>query len=125
MKMLLIRGLPGSGKSTLAKQLPGVHFEADDYFMYNGVYMFDAQKLWWVHQTCLSQVKWAMVAKFPDITVANTFTTVKEMKPYFALAKEFKYDVQVYECTGNYGSVHGVPTDTIERMRARWEKYNA
>jgi predicted kinase len=41
-ELFLLRGLPGSGKSTLAKSLGGIRIEADQYFMEDGVYNFDA-----------------------------------------------------------------------------------
>jgi len=28
----------------------------------------------------------------------------------------------VLSLTGNYGNIHGVPEEVIERMRKRWEK---
>jgi len=57
------------------------------------------------------------------VIVSNTFTTIGEMQPYLDAAKEYDYTVQVVDCHGTFGSVHGVPEEVIERMRARWEQY--
>lgn len=48
--LTLIRGLPGAGKSTLASELvsrePNTkHFEADMFFVEDGMYRFDKSKL--------------------------------------------------------------------------------
>jgi len=123
MKSLyIIRGLPGSGKSTYAKSLAGVHFEADDYFMHNGEYIFNGKELSRAHESCRLNVLTAMLHGEETITVANTFTTRKEMAPYFDLAVKYNYLIRIVNCTGNYGSIHSVPEEAIERMRARWEE---
>jgi len=51
ISLVIIRGCSGSGKSTLAKLLGSnfKHFEADMYFMKNGVYQFDGTKLGAAH----------------------------------------------------------------------------
>jgi len=55
-ELFLLRGLPGSGKSTLAKSLGGMRIEADQYFMYEGKYEFDASKLKEAHAWCQNAV---------------------------------------------------------------------
>jgi hypothetical protein len=57
-----------------------------------------------------------------NVIVHNTFTQLREMKPYMDLADEFGYSVSEIVCRGNFGSVHGVPEEAIERMRNRWEE---
>jgi len=130
--LLLIRGLPGSGKTTLAMALqeyaaghqsglvPAVH-AADDYFTdREGEYHFDPSKLPDAHAHCQRKVRQAM-GYGVNVIVHNTFTQLHEMKPYMDLADEFGYSVSEIVCRGNFGSVHGVPEETIERMRNRWE----
>jgi predicted kinase len=133
--LLLIRGLPGSGKTTLAMALqeyaaasgalggivPAVH-AADDYFTdEDGEYHFDASKLPDAHADCHRKVRKAM-GYGVNVIVYNTFTQLREMKPYMDLADEFGYSVSEIVCRGNFGSVHGVPEEAIERMRNRWEE---
>jgi len=54
------------------------------------------------------------------VVVSNTATQPWELEPYLNLARQHGYTVQVVECHGNFGSVHGVPPEAVERMRARW-----
>ena len=45
--LYILRGIPGSGKTTHAKRLAGTNgviISADDYFMRDGEYCFDASK---------------------------------------------------------------------------------
>jgi adenylate kinase family enzyme len=89
-ELILLRGLPGSGKSTFAKTLGGIHIEADQYFMENGEYKFDASKLKYAHQYCQSQTQAWMShdgtqVNADKIVVSNTFTMEWEMIPYFCL----------------------------------------
>lgn len=140
--LCLIRGLPGSGKSTLAKhmivqltadaerrgEVVGFsHLEADQYFMrmVNGryEYMFDAAKLKHAHEYCMTQTQRALVApnQRNTVIVSNTFTTLKEMEPYFIIASNAGVEVNVILCQGHFGSVHNVPVETIERMKSRFQ----
>jgi predicted kinase len=119
-KLILIRGLPGSGKSTMAKALGIYHFETDQYFMVDGMYKFDAEKLNEAHGACLHHTRIAMSARV-DIVVSNTFTQLWELQPYLDIAHSKSYEVEIITATGNFGSVHGVPDAAIEAMRNRWE----
>lgn len=119
--LYIVRGLPGSGKTTYAKSL-GIpnHFEADDYFYApNGGYFFDPRYIKEAHAHCKKRTELAL-AYDGNVVVANTFTTVWELRPYIDLAAKYGCDVILHTCTGNYGSVHGVPEHTIQRMRDRF-----
>ena len=122
-KMLyLMRGVPGSGKSTLARKLaPNAHFEADDYFMRNGKYMYDVNKIYNAHKFCQKETEIAMLKDIPVIAVANTFIKKKNMLSYYKLAEMYGYKVVEKICTGNYQNVHNVPCETIEKMRKEFE----
>jgi tRNA uridine 5-carbamoylmethylation protein Kti12 len=117
--LVLIRGLPGSGKSTLAKSLGCLHVEADMFFMRDAVYQYDKKRIKQAHIWCLSTARMASGYRC-DVVVSNTFTTIKEMEPYFGMV----YDkLRVIKCVGDYGNVHDVPADVLKKMASRWEDY--
>lgn len=122
-KFYIIRGISGAGKSTTAKLLSsslGVNYhEADQYFLKNGVYQFDASKLGAAHQWCQSIVESELKTGW-DVIVSNTFTTIKELRPYFEMGKKYGVKPSVLTCHGNYGNIHGVPDEALGRMRSRF-----
>lgn len=126
--LYLIRGLPGSGKSTLAIRMQNfgmVHacFEADQFFMtVGGEYNFDPKLLKEAHKSCQDKTYQLMLAGY-DVAVSNTFTQKWEMKPYLDMAEKLGYTVAVITCEGDYGSIHNVPEEAIQRMKDRWEKF--
>jgi predicted kinase len=127
-QLILLRGLPGSGKSTFAKSLGGIHIEADQYFMDNGVYKFDATQLKNAHNYCQSQTRAWMghngeQISVDKIVVSNIFTQSWEMEAYFEMAKEFGYQVVCLIVENRHGGVneHNVPEDKIEQMKNRFE----
>jgi predicted kinase len=121
--LTLIRGLPGSGKSTYASRMKThstQHFEADMYFVdRNGQYIFDPSRLHAAHTWCLDSATSFLISGI-NVIVANTFTTMKEMQPYFDVAERFSVNVEIIEMRNQYGSIHGVPDDAMTRMRNRW-----
>jgi predicted kinase len=121
--LIVVRGLPGSGKSTLAQRLSRsfghVHLEADQFFIKNGHYHFDAGQLAAAHGWCQSETDRYM-SQGMTVVVSNTFTTLKELRPYFVIAERHGVVPQVIHCQNQYGNIHHVPHDTMERMRARW-----
>ena len=125
MKLIIVRGLPGSGKSTFAQTFPfTVHLEADMFFLNDvGEYKFDSQLLGRAHTWCQETTK-ILLRSGNSVIVSNTFTTMKEINPYLDIAKNIKgCTVEVYRTTKNYGSVHNVPKEAIQRMADRFVDY--
>lgn len=122
--LILIRGLPGSGKSTLAKKIlaknniTSFNFEADQYFYRDSVYTFDSSDLKRAHETCKYNAS-LMLRSYTDVNVivSNTFVTLKEMTDYLNM----EYDkLTIIEMATQYGSIHNVPNETIERMKRKF-----
>jgi predicted kinase len=124
MKLTIVRGLPGSGKSTLAKQIAitknVIHIETDQYWMVDGEYKFDINHLAEAHDWCRTRVREYLERDY-HVVVSNTFTTQREMEPYFQMAKELGIRPQVILCQGQFGNIHNVPVDALARMAERFE----
>jgi predicted kinase len=127
--LTLIRGLPGSGKSTKAKEIQARtsgftrHLEADMYFILGEEYIFDASKLGKAHEWCQAKTEDYLNRGF-NVVVSNTFTTVKEIKPYELIAKKYNAEFKVYQMNNSFDNIHNVPEETLKKMKARWQEYS-
>ena len=134
-QLILVRGLPGSGKSTAAQKIAmfdqnnRVVIEGDHYFetAVPGTtmkrYHFDGEWLADAPRRCRRLTEACLTDGLTAI-VSNTFTTLKEMKPYMHMAEDMDIPIMVIKCEGTYGSVHNVPAHVMDRMEARWEPYD-
>jgi predicted kinase len=118
MRLILVRGLPGSGKSTYAKTLGLEHYEADMYFEQIG---FNPALLKDAHNWCQVET-YAALRRGESVVVSNTFTQRWELRPYYDIAQRCGARVEEVVMRGDYGSIHGVPAETIRCMAARWEE---
>jgi len=131
--LYIMRGLSGSGKSTLANELGknGVVVSSDNYFMEEGVYKFDPDKLRAAHTSAQNQVEKAMQQGISPIVADNTNVRAWEMKPMVLLAIKYGYKVEVKEPNTPWKlnpvelakrNKHGVPQDVIEKKLQQWDK---
>lgn len=125
-KLTIIRGVPGTGKSTKAKEIANnsprgqIILESDMYFCREtGRYEFDFSQLGRAHDWCINTTK-VLLREGHDVIVANTFTTMREMNPYLNFAVAFGANVEIITLTAEYGSIHGVPEENMQRMRDRF-----
>lgn len=120
-QLTIVRGLPGSGKSTYAKTLDCVHYEADQFFDMNGVYVYDMKLISAAHDWCYSKTVRAL-RNGHDVVVSNTFTKLWELDRYLAIPGLLpNVVIEVVEMKTQYTNVHGVPEDKLKQMATRWE----
>lgn len=123
-KLVIIRGVPGSGKSTLAKNYIGFeNFEADMFFIKDGVYNYDPTRIADAHQWCQQRTFEALM-KGKNVVVSNTFIKVWQIQPYLDMASALGAEVEVITATGNYKNIHSVPQKVVERMREEFEDFS-
>lgn len=122
-KLVLVRGMPGSGKSTIAAamdtSLEYIHLEADMHFVSGGVYKFDADQLHSAHMWC-QECTDSYLKKDYAVVVSNTFTTIKELRPYFEIALGNGILPVVYLAQNQFQNVHDVPQESLDRMKRRF-----
>lgn len=127
MKVTILRGVPGSGKSTYcSKNYPGAAvFSADDFFMVDGVYVFDSKKLPQAHGQCLRYfVEHVQRGPVMPAVVDNTNTAVMEIAPYAALALAYGWELEIVTISCNpevaaARNSHGVPLTGVMAMHKR------
>ena len=102
LTMLVMRGLPGSGKSTLVSAIARLYPEAvicsaDQYFMKDGKYEFDASLLKFAHQQSQDKARAACEAGERLVVVDNTGVKRWELVTYFRMAQINFYTVILLE----------------------------
>lgn len=117
-RLVLIRGIPGSGKTTRAMDYLSEgykHLEADQFFLVDGQYCFDEERLPEAHGWCLEQAKKALKAG-EFVCVSNVFARLEDIKPYTELGVDF----EIVEATYRGQSIHKVPTAVMHAIQASW-----
>jgi hypothetical protein len=97
------------------------HFEADQYFVgTDGVYNWNPAGLGRAHEWCQLKTAEHLTMGY-IVVVSNTFTTRKELRPYFDMVHEILgEDPNVILMQSNFGNVHGVNDEVLEKMKGRF-----
>ena len=120
-----VRGIPGSTKSTFASHWANftgsVHLEADMFFVgYDGVYRYDPSGISDAHSWC-QDAAYQALHDGKSVIVSNTFTRISELRPYFEIAYVSNISMpSVMLMQNDFGSIHGVPDDVVEKMKDRF-----
>lgn len=132
-KLIFMRGLPGSGKSQVAKLLvgDGIIHSTDDFFMQNGEYIFDDEKVGEFHHfNFLSSVRSMQEGRSPVI-IDNTNIIAEHCVDYIEAGKMYGYDITVVEPNNPWAfdieelmkrNTHNVPRETLVEMLEQYEK---
>lgn len=120
---IILRAVSGSGKTTLASELTkhgGVVCCADDFFMVNGEYKFDATKLYHVHNQCKDKFLQAVKTDISPVIVANTNVNERAFKEYHETAVAYGYTVFYLVVENRHGgvNVHNCPSETLTKQEA-------
>ncbi|XP_066950247.1 2',3'-cyclic-nucleotide 3'-phosphodiesterase-like isoform X2 [Macrobrachium rosenbergii] len=100
--MIILKGLPGSGKSTLAENIKKVYenavvCSADHFFMVDGQYNFNPQKLKDAHGNCQKKAVQAAKRNCSVIIIDNTNIKNWESSVYLQMCKKYHYVAIIVE----------------------------
>lgn len=91
-ELLLLRGIPGAGKSTFGRVLASQgwrHFESDIWRDHGEARVYNSKRNEVAHGWCFGQAAEALRLG-NNVVVANVFSTIDRMKPYFMLAEDLR-----------------------------------
>jgi predicted kinase len=128
-QLILMSGPSGCGKSTYAQKLSestgAMIVSADSFFMEDGIYKFNPNRLGAAHANCYNKCYEELMAS-KSVIVDNTNTTWKEIEKYADLAYKYKAILHVYRPSTIDANmfinrnVHGVPKDAVLSMVNRF-----
>ncbi len=126
----IMRGVSGSGKTTVAKQLVqngGVIHSTDDYFLVEGVFAFQPERLPEYHARNLEAFRSSLADAIPVVVCDNTNILKAHYQPYIDAAEQAGYLVAVVTMlhpdpeAAAERNQHGVPLHSILRQIDRFE----
>lgn len=125
-KLIIMQGPPGGGKTTKAKKIQhsnngrAIICSTDDYFTMFGEYHFDPSMLATFHKANLWRAQRLLEAGF-TVIVDNTNVRAWAARPYVEFAVERDIAVEFIRCDAAFANTHGVPPETVEKMRQDME----
>ncbi len=132
-KLVIMRGLPGSGKSDAAKRFVGngIIHSTDDFFIVDGVYVFDERNVSRFHRFNFLSSVGSMQRGLSPIIVDNTNIVASDCMDYVEVGKAYDYEIIVVEPSAEWAfdieelvkrNTHGVPRETLVEMLEKYEK---
>jgi predicted kinase len=145
MKMVkIMSGVSGSGKSYEAARLLAnfdngknyphsvISVSADQFFLVDGEYRFDADKLSEAHAWCFRRFLDSLSSGTNLVVVDNTNTTNEEIAPYILGAQAYNYQAEILTVWVDEGggllgkclarNKHQVPASVIMSQQSRLAK---
>ena len=137
-KCVIICGCSGSGKSTYARELASFAdkegktwkiCEADDFFMVDGVYKWEASRLGEAHALCFGKYLRAIASGTDLVICSNTNLEKSDISPYVLAAAAYGIvaDIIVIECDPTLAATrnqHGLTERDVRRQEAKKERMN-
>jgi len=90
------------------------------FLMKDGKYVFSTARRKKAVKECVAATEAAM-KNGHNIVVSNCFLDRRSMDAYYELAGLYNYNLFEKVADGKFNNVHGVPEETLEIMRKRWE----
>lgn len=126
----IMRGVSGSGKSTVARKLAGevgkIH-STDDFYMVDGVYVFDIEKRTKNHEANYAAFCHSLEQRIPVVICDNTNTKHWECQRYVDAAQKAGYIVAIVSLphpdpkVAAARNLHGVTEEIILRQMSNWQ----
>lgn len=133
--MVIMKGLQGSGKSFICSKLKQMYSKAvvcsaDFYFMKDGEYKFNADKLKLAHDECYQSAKQAAISGAPMIIIDNTNIQAWNYRNYVNLSKCHHYTPLIIEPQTPWAkdpkqlaikNTHGITQEQLEKRLVKYE----
>ena len=146
--VIINRAVPGTGKTTISRCITQAlenaglivrNHSTDDFFMQNGRYCFDIEKLHTYHELNLAYFHQDLESGADVVICDNTNIKPWHSEPYTDLARQYGYQVvflnmtprelskhvQSQIITAEKPDAHGVPEETLKRLIREFNDYNS
>lgn len=119
-RLQIIRGLPGSGKTTLALSRYSnlMRIETDMYFSREGEYRFTLPLNRKACVWFLKAVENFCIQGFDFVTTGVFAAHTERLSSVIETALQYGYEVYIKTLTDSHGSIHGVPKEHLDAMKA-------